>query len=73
MADCATKITTEEMHAYGYLWDDMTPLDSETAEKIFREGNKTIYCLYEDNTEGAVDTLEDIRRHAKHGGLFGIE
>lgn len=73
MADSTTEITTDEMHAYGYLWDGMKPLDSETAEKIFLEGNKVIYCLYPDNTEGAADTLEDIHRHAQHGGIFGIE
>lgn len=32
-----------------------------------------IYCLYPDNTEGAADTLEDIHRHAQHGGIFSIE
>lgn len=45
----------------------------ETAEKIFLEGNKVIYCLYSDNTEGAANTLEDIYRHTQHGGIFGVE
>lgn len=73
MENSTTGITADEMNAYGYLWDGMTPLDPETAEKIFLEGNKVIYCLYSDNTEGAADTLEDIYRHTQHGGIFGVE
>ena len=32
-----------------------------------------VYKLYEDNTESLVESIEDIEKHYKNGGKFGVE
>lgn len=64
-------ITIQEMNDYGYDWEGMLPLRDRMA---FYWLDKTqIYCLYQDNTETAVDEVFEAVRHANEGGLFGIE
>lgn len=42
------------------------------AVKRFNE-DKEVYLLYDDGTEGLAETLEDMERHHKNGGEFGVE
>ena len=65
-------ISVKDMQEYGYAWDGMLPLQQEAAERLFHE-DMSVYLLYEDGTEGLVDTLEDLQAHAQKGGLFGVE
>lgn len=64
-------ITITEMQDYGYEWDGMLPMRETAASKIMKYC--TIYRLYEDNTEGAIDFETEIQEHAAYGGIFGIE
>lgn len=67
-------ITPADMHAYGYHWDGMLPLTQKRAEELFAE--MEIFCLYYDTdegTEGVANSMADIKTHADHGGIFGVE
>ncbi|SFE36118.1 antirestriction protein ArdA [Peptostreptococcus sp. D1] len=66
-------INVEDMQEYGYSWDGMLPLREAAAMQIFDKENTAIYRLYPDDTEGAVESVEDLRSHAETGGIFGIE
>lgn len=66
-------ITVKEMNEYGYQWDGMLPLHEEAARRLFENEGVEIYRIYEDNTEGAVLSADEIREHAEQGGLFGVE
>ena len=68
------RMTDKEMHEYGYgiEWDGMWPLDAREAEEYFKRGY-TVLRLYDDDTEGEVFDLDDLRDHAARGGIFGIE
>lgn len=66
-------ITVKEMNEYGYQWDGMLPLQEEAARRLFENEGVEIYRIYEDNTEGAVLSADEIREHAEQGGLFGVE
>ncbi len=63
-------ITQVEMHKYGYLWDGMYPIRKEKAREMYLNGIHSLYRLYEEDTEGWVDSLENLE---EHDGLFGIE
>lgn len=65
-------MTREQMHEYGYLWDGMTPLTEEEAVEAFKSGAGDVFRLYEDDTEGLVESLVEIREHAECGGIFGL-
>lgn len=56
---------------YGYNYNGMKEISLENSLKWFKE--KTIYKLYEDDTESACESLEDLVEHFKNGGKFGIE
>ena len=64
-------ITIAEMQDYGYDWEGMLPMREAVASKIMKFC--TIYRLYSDNTEGAIDNEAELKQHAVHGGIFGIE
>ena len=66
-------ISVEDMQEYGYSWSGMLPLQEAAAMQTFDKENIAIYHLYPDDTEGAVESVEDLRSHAETGGIFGIE
>lgn len=66
-------ITVMDMKAYGYAWGGMLPMRADAAVKVFT-ADCPVYRLYEDNTEGLVETdAAEISAHAANGGIFGIE
>ena len=62
-------VSMEEMYAYGYTWDGMLPLSEERALELLDAG-LPLFRLYEDGSEGMLDTKEEI---FSHNGLFGVE
>lgn len=66
-------ITVKEMQEHGYDWDGMLPLREDMAIQLYEKDDMQIFRLYEDGSEGAVDSVEDLREHAERGGIFGIE
>jgi len=66
-------ISVEEMQEYGYSWDGMLPLQEAAAMHFYENESVEIFRIYEDNTEGAVESVEDLRDHAERSGIFGIE
>ena len=65
-------ISIADMKNYGYLFGGMLPLLQDTAQNLYAE-NVCIYRLYDDNTEGMVESSEEIEAHALNGGIFGVE
>lgn len=65
---CHAPVTVKEMCDYGYRWQGMIPLKTEDAKALY--SRYEVYKLYEDDTEAAVNSFEDIK---EHDGLFGIE
>ena len=61
------------MQDYGYSWDGMFPLQQEAAERLFTQDGIEVFRIYEDGTEGAVTSLNDLQEHAEKDGLFGVE
>jgi Leu/Phe-tRNA-protein transferase len=61
------------MHEYGYDCYFMLPLNLEAARNLWENANVPVYRLYEDGTEGMVESIEEFDSHAEVGGLFGIE
>lgn len=66
-------ITTEEMAYYGYPSVTMLPLNINAAKDLWETANVPVYRLYEDGTEGMVESIEEFETHAAVGGIFGIE
>ena len=66
-------ITVKEMQEYGYDWNGMLPLQEAAAVQLFEKDDMQIYRLYGDGSEGAVESIEELRNHAEQGGIFGIE
>lgn len=64
-------ITIDEMKDYGYDYAGMLPMREAVASNIMKLC--TIYRIYDDNTEGAIDNEAELKQHAAHGGIFGIE
>lgn len=58
---------------YGYLWIGMQEVDYEYANVLYCNDKMAVYKLYEDNTESLVENIEDIEKHYKNGGKFGVE
>ncbi|MBL1227244.1 hypothetical protein [Enterococcus sp. BWR-S5] len=54
-----------------YSWDGMIKISKEKALTLFKSG-ETVFCLYDDQTEGAVQEVQDIHNHDECEG-FGIE
>ena len=63
-------ITQADMRAYGYDYENMLPLEKETAYRLAKEADATIYMLHSDNTESMVIDLAEIN---DFDGIFGIE
>lgn len=63
-------ITQADMRAYGYDYENMLPLEKETAYRLAKEADATIYMLHPDNTESKVIDLAEIN---DFDGIFGIE
>jgi hypothetical protein len=65
------KITIREdsdIHDNGYAWDNMIKISP--AEALSRiENNEEVFILYDDNTEGVIEDIAQI----KVGGSYGIE
>lgn len=66
-------ITVEQMQKYGYVWKGMLPLQEEKALHFYEKEKVSIYRLYQDDSEGMVESLDDLHSHAEWGGIFGIE
>lgn len=66
------KITVSDMYKYGYTYPNMLPLSQQNAKELCRKGLE-IFMLYEDDTDAAVNDLDDIVEHGRREGLFGIE
>ncbi|MCL2816485.1 MAG: DUF3849 domain-containing protein, partial [Oscillospiraceae bacterium] len=58
-----------EMNLYGYTAADMLPLTVNRAVDLFNQ-DRTIYLLFNDNTEAMVFDSSEIN---DHDGIFGIE
>jgi len=63
-------ITQADMRAYGYDYENMLPLEKETAYLLAKEADATIYMLHSDNSESMVIDLAEIN---DFDGIFGIE
>lgn len=64
-------ISIDDMKEYGYFWGGMLPMREEAAAEVMK--TCTVYCLYEDDTEAMVMDVTDLKEHAAHGGIFGVE
>lgn len=64
-------LSIDDLKKYGYdSGYEMLPLSKERAMEIRDKADITVYALYDDNTEAAID---DVRQFDTHKGLFGIE
>ncbi|WP_092755450.1 5' nucleotidase, NT5C type [Hydrogenoanaerobacterium saccharovorans] len=67
-------ISIAEMEDYGYVYDvsnEMLPLNLEKALELFKYCS--IYRLDRDNSEGLMESEEEIREHFEYGGIVGVE
>ena len=62
-------ITQADMKAYGYTYENMLPLEKETAQRLF-DMDAAVYMLHYDDTEAIVLDAEEIK---SFDGIFGIE
>lgn len=67
----AMKDAFNTMVAYGYKWMGMRPLMSMRDALTFRD--RQLYALYPDNTESAIDFLDDLNNALEDGLLLGVE
>ena len=63
-----TTVTVQQMNEYGYDWDGMLPLSAEKAKELYNQ-NVEIYKLYSDNTEGVVESIDELDDNV----MFGVE
>ena len=64
-------LSIDDINKCGYDFDYlMLPLSKERAMEIRDNADVTVYALYDDSTEAAID---DVRQFNEHKGLFGIE
>ncbi len=63
------RIDQDDMNIYGYEWNGMLPMGKSRAKTYFDMG-LPIYFLNDNDTETAMQSLDDIDNHV---GLFGIE
>ena len=64
-------ITVNDMKDYGYMWEGMLPLQREAAAELFERCE--IFRLYPDDSEGLVESQNELQDHEQIGGIFGIE
>ncbi len=62
-------ISIEDMHAYGYTYENMLPLTKEAAQKLF-DMDAAIYMLHYNDTEAMVTDASEIKNF---DGIFGID
>ena len=72
-----SSITIAEMRNYGYIYEgeqpyEMLPLRVDRAIELFNQDCE-VFLLYDDNGEGAANSIEEINSHGENGGIFGIE
>lgn len=66
-------VTQDDMHNYGYSWNGMLPLSYEKAKELWNKG-LPIYHLSRNDSEAAIDELEDIEDwNLTSEDMFGIE
>ncbi len=63
-------ITIKDRDEYGYTDNHLIPLKKDKALELFDKDLCPIYRLYEDNTEGMVNTRSEIESFS---GIFGVE
>lgn len=61
-------ITVKDMNDYGYTYGGMLPLNTQAALSLFEYCD--VYLLYEDDTDGAAMSVEEI---SNFDGIFGVE
>jgi len=66
-------ITYEDMSNYGYTWPGMLPLTKEEAIDIFQNKGLSVYRLFEDGTETAIEAIEDFDKFDADIDMFGVE
>ena len=69
ITELPSDISIDDMHKYGYNYENMLPLDYETAKNLF-ENDFPVYALHPDNTESLISSLDDLE---EFDGMFGIE
>lgn len=69
LPSCRAGISIEDMHNYGYSYENMLPLDYETAKELF-ENDFPVYALHPDNSESLITSLDELD---EFDGMFGIE
>ena len=66
-------LTYEDMSNYGYTWPGMLPLTKEEAIDIFQNKGLSVYRLFEDGTEAAIEAIEDFDKFDADIDMFGVE
>ena len=66
-------LTYDDMSNYGYTWPGMFPLTKEEAIDLFQNKGLSIYRLFEDGTETAIESIEDFDEFDADIDMFGIE
>ena len=66
-------LTYEDMSDYGYTWPGMLPLTKEEAIDIFQNKGLSVYRLFEDGTEKAIETIEDFDEFDTDIDMFVVE
>ena len=69
LTELPCEISIEDMHNYGYSYENMLPLDYETARELF-ENDFPVYVLHPDNSESLITSLDELD---EFDGMFGIE
>ncbi|WP_161781394.1 hypothetical protein [Porphyromonas gulae] len=54
----------------GFVWKTIS---AKAAELLFNAGEEEVYVLYDDDSEGLVDTPERLKEATERGCPFGIE
>ncbi len=65
--------TMEEMHNYGYHWDQMVPLLWVEAFSFISadpDNGQHVFLLYKDGTESRMKSIQELDFHK---GMFGVE
>ena len=63
----------EDMINYGYTLPGMLPLTKEEAIDIFQNKGLSVYRLFEDGTETAIEAIEDFDKFDADIEMFGVE
>lgn len=64
-------LKVSDMEEYGYKYENMYPINTETAKKII--SICPVYKLFSDNTEALAEDVADIIQHDLWDGIFGVE